>query len=54
MMKGGDKMLIKIIAVAGVMLLAAGLAAQNPERMWNFDSDKTDNLPEGFTSEVDE
>lgn len=53
-MKGGDEILIKIIVVTGVVLLAAGLAAQNPEKMWNFDSDKTGNNPKGFTNEVGE
>ena len=47
-------MLIKIIVAVGVALLAAGLAAQNPEKMWNFDSGKTGNIPEGFTNEVGE
>ena len=46
--------LIKIIVVAGVVLLATGLAAQNPEKMWNFDSDKTGSIPQGFTNEVGE
>jgi len=47
-------MLRKIIVIIGIVLLATGLAARNPEKIWNFDSDKTGNIPEGFTNEVGE
>lgn len=44
----------RIIAIIGVLLLATGLAAQTPEKVWNFDVDKTGNIPEGFTNEAGE
>jgi len=47
-------MLRKIIVIIGIVLLATGLVARNPEKIWNFDSDKTGNIPEGFTNEVGE
>lgn len=47
-------MLRTIVVVIGVVLLASGLIAQNPEKTWNFDSDKPGGLPEGFTSEFGE
>jgi len=47
-------MLRTIVVVIGVVLLASGLTAQNPEKVWNFDVDKTGNIPEGFTNEVGE
>jgi hypothetical protein len=44
----------RIIAFIGVILLATSLAAQNPEKVWNFDGDKVGNISEGFAQEAGE
>jgi len=42
----------RVIIVTCIILLAASLTAQNLEKIWDFDSDKTGEIPEGFTNEV--
>ena len=44
----------KIIIFTSIVLLATCLVAQNPGKIWNFDSEKTGDNPEGFTVEVGE
>lgn len=43
-----------MVVIIGVVLLASGLIAQNREKVWNFDTDKPGNVPEGFANEVGE
>lgn len=38
--------------VISVLLLASGLIAQNQKKVWNFDTNKPGDIPEGFTNEV--
>jgi len=40
----------RIIFCIGLVLLATVLAAQNPEKIWNFDADSAGSIPEGFTA----
>jgi hypothetical protein len=40
-----------IFLVMGLLLLATGLAAKDREQIWNFDGEKTGQLPSGFTNE---
>src|SRR5512143_1725204 len=48
-------MVRKIVGIAiGVILLASGLNGQSQEKVWNFDANKTGDIPEGFTNEVGE
>jgi hypothetical protein len=37
-----------------VVLLSTVLSAQDLEKIWNFDGDRTANIPSGFTNEVGE
>jgi len=41
-------MLKQTIAIIVLALLASGLAAQTPEKSWNFDADTPGGIPEGF------
>lgn len=43
-----------MVVIIGVILLAGGLIAQTREKVWNFDSDKPGDIPEGFTNGVGE
>jgi hypothetical protein len=43
------KMLKRTIAIIVFALLASGLAAQTPEKSWNFDAGTPGGIPEGFT-----
>ncbi len=52
--QGGNGMVRIPALIIGVVLLASGLAAQNQETIWNFDTTKPGDLPEGFTNEVGE
>jgi hypothetical protein len=40
-----------IFTVLGLLLLVSGLAAKDMEQIWNFDGEKTGQLPSGFTNE---
>ena len=40
-----------ILIVIGLLSLLTGLAAQSSEKIWNFDGDKTGNIPTGFSNE---
>jgi hypothetical protein len=44
----------RIVFVVTLILLATALAAQNPEKIWNFDADKTGAIPKGLTVNVGE
>jgi len=52
--KGGNKMLRTMVVMVGVVLLAGALIAQNQEKVWNFDTNKPGDIPEGFTNEIGE
>ena len=52
--KGGNRMLRTMVVMVGVVLLAGALIAQNQEKVWNFDTNKPGDIPEGFTNEVGE
>jgi hypothetical protein len=39
-----------ILTVFGLLFLLTGLAAQNSGHLWNFDGDKTSQVPEGFSN----
>lgn len=43
-----------IIVIIGMVFLATGVVAQNKKKAWNFDTDKSGNIAEGFTNEVGE
>ena len=43
-------MIRRIIFCIVLVLLATLLAAQIPEKIWNFDADSTGSIPEGFTA----
>ncbi len=45
-------MLRTMVVMVGVILLAGALIAQNQEKVWNFDTNKPGDIPEGFTNEV--
>jgi hypothetical protein len=45
-------MLRTIVVMIAVVLLAGALIAQNQEKVWNFDTNKPGDIPEGFTNEV--
>ncbi len=47
-------MLRTMVIIIGVVLLASGLIAQNLEKVWNFDTNKPGDIPEGFINEVGE
>jgi hypothetical protein len=47
-------MIRRIVFVVALVLLATALAAQNPEKIWNFDTDKTGSIPKGLTANVGE
>ncbi len=47
-------MIRRIIFGVGLVLLATALAAQNPEKIWNFDADTKGSIPEGLTANVGE
>jgi len=44
----------RIIIVTCIVSLATSFTAQNLEKIWDFDSDKTGDIPEGFTNGVGE
>ena len=41
-----------LFIVVSLLFLSTGLAAQSPEKIWNFDGDKTGEIPTGFTNET--
>jgi len=43
-----------ILVIIGVVLLATGLAAQEGQQSWNFDTEKGGTIAQGFTNEVGE
>lgn len=47
-------MLRTMVVMVGVVLLAGALIAQNQKKVWNFDTNKPGDIPEGFTNEVGE
>ena len=40
-----------IFIIISLLFLSTGLAAQISEKIWNFDGDKTGQVPAGFTNE---
>jgi len=40
-----------LLVILTVLVLSSGLIAQNLEKIWNFDGDKTGNIPTGFSNE---
>ncbi len=47
-------MLRAMVVMLGVVLLAGALIAQNQGKVWNFDTNKPGDIPEGFTHEIGE
>jgi hypothetical protein len=47
-------MVRRIVFIVALVLLATAIAAQDPEKIWNFDADKTGSIPKGITANVGE